>query len=107
MSNEHASEWLRNKDWSITDIDFVESVLAFTSTAKVLTNKSDEINQTFQLSFPDKKAEIVPHLTFQQFEEILHRNELFVDLHEMLTRYKGQGVCVNLCNRLLESQYDK
>ena len=31
----------------------------------------------------------------------------FVDLNEMLTRYKVQGVCVNLCHQLLESQYDK
>ena len=107
MSNENASEWLRNKGWSIQDIDFVESVLTFTSTAKALSNKLDEINQTFQLAFPDKKAEIGPNLTFQQFEEILHRNGLFVDLHEMLTKYKGQGICVNLCNQLLESQYDK
>jgi len=107
MSNENASEWLRNKGWSITDIDFVESVLTFTSTAKALSNKLDEINRTFQLSFPDKKTEIVPNLTFQQLEEILHRNGLFVDLNEMLTRYKVQGVCVNLCHQLLESQYDK
>ena len=106
MSNETACEWLRNKGLSITDIDFVESVLTFTSTAKALNNKLDEINQTFQMSFPDKKAEIVPNLTFQQFEETLHNNGLFVDLNEMLTRYKVQGVCVNLCNQLLESQYD-
>jgi len=107
MSNETACEWLRNKGFSITDIDFIESVLTFTSTAKALNNKLDKINQTFQMSFPDKKAEIVPNLTFQQFEEILHNNGLFVDLNEMLTRYKVQGVCVNLCNQLLESQLDK
>lgn len=107
MSNENTSEWLRNKGWSITDIDFVESVLTFTSTAKVLSNKLDEINRTFQMSFPDKKAEIVPNLTFQQLKEILHKNGLLVDLNEMLNRYKVQGICVNLCNQLLESQYDK
>lgn len=107
MSNENACEWLRNKGLSITDIDFVESVLTFTTTAKALNNKLNEINQTFQMSFPDKKAEIFPNLTFQQFEEILHNNGLFVDLNEMLTRYKVQGVCVNLCNQLLESQYNK
>lgn len=107
MSNETACEWLRNKGFSITDIDFVESVLTFTSTAKALNNKLDEINQMFQMSFPDKKAEIVPNLTFQQFEEILHNNGLFVDLNEMLIRYKVQGVCVNLCSQLLESQLDK
>mgnify|MGYP005606952737 FL=1 len=107
MSDETACEWLRNKGWSITDIDFVESVLTFTSTAKALSNKLDDINQTFQMSFPDKKAEIGPNLTFQQLEEILHNNGLFVDLHEMLNKYKGQGICVNLCHQLLESQYNK
>ena len=64
MSNENTSEWLTNKGWSTQDIDFVESVLTFTSTAKTLSNKLDEINQTFQLSFPGKKAEIVSNLTF-------------------------------------------
>ena len=103
MSNETACEWLRNKGFSITDIDFVESVLTFTSTARAFNDKLDEINQTFKISFPDKKAEIVPNLTFQQFDEILHNNGLFVDLNEMLIRYKVQGVCVNLCNQLLES----
>lgn len=107
MSNETACDWLRNEGFSITDIDFVESVLTFTSTAKALNNKLDEINQTFQMSFPDKKAEIVPNLTFQQFEEILHYNGLLVDVNEMLIRYKVQGVCVNLCNQLLKSQLDK
>ena len=107
MSNETACEWLRNKGFSITDIDFVESVLTFTSTAKSLPNKLNEINQTLKISFPDKEVEIVPHLTFQQLEEILHHNGLFVDLHEMLTKYKGQGICVNLCHQLLESQYNK
>ena len=107
MSNETACEWLRSKGVSITDIDFVESVLTFTSTAKVLNNKLDEINRTFQMSFPKKKAKIVPNLTFQQFEETLHNNGLFIDVNEMLTRYKVQGVCVNLCHQLLESQYDK
>ena len=53
----------------------------------------------------DKKAEIVPNLTFQKFEETLHNNGLFVDLNEMLTRYKVQGVCVNLCHQLLENHY--
>ncbi|MFS0781463.1 hypothetical protein [Bacillus sp. 1P06AnD] len=107
MSNVTAYEWLRNKGFSITDIDFVESVLTFTSTAKALNNKMVEINQTFQMSFPDKKAEIVPNLTFQQFDEILHNNGLFVDLNEMLIRYKVQGFCVNICNQLLENQMDQ
>ena len=107
MSDETASEWLRNKGFSITDIDFVESVLTFTSTAKALNNKLDEINQTLQMSFPNKKATIVPNLNYQEFEDILHNNGLFIDLTEMLIRYKMQGVCVNLCNQLLESQLDK
>ena len=55
---------------SNTDIDFIETVLTFTSTAKGLNNKLDEVNQTFQTSFPDKKAKIVPNLTFWQAEGI-------------------------------------
>ncbi|MDL4839255.1 hypothetical protein [Aquibacillus rhizosphaerae] len=104
MSNETVSEWLRSEGLSNTDIDFIETVLTFTSTAKGLNNKLDEINKAFQTSFPDKKAEIDPNLTFWQFEKILHDNGLLIDLNEMLIRYKAQGLCVYLCNELLESQ---
>ncbi len=107
MSKETAFEWLRNNGLSITDIDFIESILTFTSTAKNLNRKLNEINQKFQVSFPDNKAEIVPNLTFQQFEEILLDNGIFIDLNELLIRYKVQGVCVKLCNHLLESKLDK
>lgn len=107
MSNETTCKWLGNKGFSTRDIDFIESVLAFSSTAKVLNNKLDEINQTFQMSFPDKKTEIVSNLTFRRFAEILDDNGLIIDLEEMLIRYKSQGVCVNLCNQLLESRLDK
>lgn len=107
MKNETVSEWLRNKGLSNSDIDFIETILTFTSTAKRLGKKKDEINQRFQRSFPNKKAEINPNLTFYQFEEYLQDNGLFIDLHEMLVRCKAQGLCVDICNQLLESQLNK
>lgn len=107
MSNETVSEWLSINGVSTANIDFIETVLTFTSTAKRLNNKLDEINQTIQMSFPDKKTKIVPNLTFEQFEKILLDNGLFIDLNEMLIRYKNQGLCVELCNQLLESQLEK
>ncbi|WP_399630982.1 hypothetical protein [Sporosarcina sp. SG10008] len=107
MPNETVSEWLRNKGFSTSDIDFIETILTFTSTAKQLGNKLDEINQTFQRSFLDKKAEINPNLTFSQFEKYLQDNGLFIELNELLIRCKAQGLCVDICNQLLESQLTK
>jgi len=107
MPNETVSEWLRNKGLSNSDIDFIETILTFTSTAKRLSNKLVEINQRFQSLFPEKKAEINPNLTFWQFEKLLQDNGLFIDLNEILIRYKAQGLCVDLCNQLLESQLKK
>lgn len=107
MSNETVSEWLRNQGLSNTEIDFIETVLTFTSTAKVLNNKLNEINQALQMSFPDKEAKIVPNITFSQLEKMLLDNGLFIDLNEMLIRYKTQGLCVNLCNQLLGSALEK
>lgn len=80
MGNETAGDWLRNKGLSTTDIDFIETLLTFTSTAKELNNKLDEINKT------------------------LRDNGIGIDLIEMLTRYKEQGLCAGICNQLLESQ---
>ncbi|MBP3953077.1 hypothetical protein [Bacillus suaedae] len=107
MSNETVSEWLSHKGLSSTEIDFIDTVLTFTSTAIGLSNKLDEINQTLQVSFPDKKAKIVPNVTFGQFEKMLVDNGLFIDLNEMLIRYKTQGLCVDLCNQLLEIALEK
>jgi len=104
MGIEIASDWLRSKGLSNTDIDFVEMILTFTSTAKKLNNKLDEINKTLKTTFPEKNAKVNPNLTFSQFDKILRDNGIVIDLTEMLTRYKEQGLCVGLCDQLLESQ---
>ncbi len=104
MGIETAGEWLRNKGVSNTNIDFVETILTFTSTAKERDNKIDEINKMLKTTFPEKNAKVNPNLTFSQFDKILRDNGIVIDLSEMLTRYKEQGSCVGLCNQLLESQ---
>lgn len=107
MTHKTASEWLKDKGLSHMEIDFIETILTFTSTAKILDNKLTEINQTFHKSFPDKKAEIDPNLTFFQFENLLRDNKIFIDINDVLIRYKTQGLCVELCNQLLDSQLNK
>lgn len=104
IRTETAGEWLKNEGLSNSDIDFVETILTFTSTAKEQNNKSDKINRTFQACFPDKKAEIDPNLTLSQFDKILWNNGISIDVNETITRYKEQGSCTNLCNQLLENQ---
>ncbi|WOV84050.1 hypothetical protein PGH26_14440 [Sporosarcina jeotgali] len=107
MTHKTASEWLEDKGLSYTEIDFIETILTSTSTAKILGNKLTEINQTVYKSFPDKKAEIDPNLTFLQFESLLCDNGIFIDINEVLIRYKTQGFCVELCNQLLDGHLIK
>ncbi|KKE78686.1 hypothetical protein NSA56_16090 [Oceanobacillus caeni] len=106
MENETVSEWLGSKGLSNTDIDFIETILTFTSTAIVLESKTEDINKKFQATFPEKKAKIMPDLTYQQFEEILQDNGLSVNLSELLKRFSSQGICVELCEKLLRKQDD-
>ncbi len=103
MSNQTAGEWLRSQRLSITDIDFIETILVAISTAKEFKSKLDEVNLTVQKSFPDKKVEIDSNLTFWQFEKLLHDNEVYIDINELLIRYKKQGFCAELCKQLLDS----
>ncbi|MGG1684283.1 hypothetical protein [Pseudalkalibacillus sp. NRS-1564] len=103
MSNQTAGEWLRSQGLSITDIDFIETILVATSTAKGFKSKLDEVNLTVQKSFPDKKVEIDSNLTFWQFEKLLHDNEVYIDINELLIRYRKQGFCAELCKQLLDS----
>lgn len=102
MRIETAGDWLRNKGLSNTDIDFVETILTFTSTAKERNNKLDEINKTLKMTFPEKDAKVHSNLTFSQFDKILRDNGIIIDLTEMLIRYKEQGLCVGLCIQLLK-----
>ncbi|MEN1969715.1 hypothetical protein WMZ97_16755 [Lentibacillus sp. N15] len=104
MEIETASDWLKNKGLSNADIDFVETILTFTSTAKEKNNKLDEINITLHMSFPDKKAKIHPNITLSQLKKILQDNGIDVDVTEMLSRYREQGLCSDLCNQILEGQ---
>ncbi|WOV83010.1 hypothetical protein PGH26_08645 [Sporosarcina jeotgali] len=107
MTHKTASEWLGNQGLSHTEIDFIETILTYTSTAKMLGNKLTEINQTVHKSFPDKKVEIDPNLTFMQFESLLRKNGIFIDVNDLLNRYKTQGLCSELCNQLLYNQLKK
>lgn len=106
MENETVSEWLGSKGLSNTDIDFIETILTFTSTAILIGSKTEDINKNFQAIFPEKRAKIMPDLTYQQFEEILQDNGLSVNLSEILRRFRTQGICVELCEKLLRNQDD-
>lgn len=102
MTHKTASKWMGDKGLSHTEIDFIETILTSTSTAKIIGNKLTEINQTVHKSFPDKKIEIDPNLTFLQFESLLRDDGIFIDVNDVLIRYKTQGLCEELCSQLLD-----
>ncbi|GIN84441.1 hypothetical protein J6TS2_08270 [Heyndrickxia sporothermodurans] len=107
MTNETVNEWLKENGLSDTDIDFIETILTFTSTAKMLPPKTDEINNKFQTLFPGRKAKITPYLTYQQFEKVLQDNNLSIDSHDLLNRFRSQGMCAELCEELLNNNIIK
>jgi nitrate/nitrite-specific signal transduction histidine kinase len=45
--------------------------------------------------------EIRENLTLKDFEATLQERNFNVDVKELLTRYKNQGICEDLCNNLL------
>ncbi len=96
--------WLKTNDLSNAEIDFIETVLTFTSAVKVISSRKDEINKSFQINFPNKKAIIEPDLTYKKLEETLKENGINIDLSEMLTRFRKQGICSKLCKELLDSR---
>ena|SRR5690625_106908 len=103
MEIETTGDWLKHKGLSDADINFVETILTFTSTAKKKNNKLDEINKRLHTFFPDKKAKIAPTITLLQLNKVLQDNGIDVDVIEMLSRYREQGLCSNLCDQILES----
>ncbi|WP_312755925.1 hypothetical protein [Rummeliibacillus suwonensis] len=101
MGNETVTDWLAKNMISDENINFIETVLTFTSSVKMLAEKQTLINRNLQSLFPNKKAMIKPDLTYQQFTQILKDNDIEVNPVELLNKYRSQGVCVELCNELL------
>lgn len=101
MENGTVTDWLTKNKISDENINFIETVLTFTSSVKIIADKHDVINENLKTLFPSKKAKIKPDLTYQQFTQILKDNDIEVDPVELLNKYRSQGVCVDLCDELL------
>jgi len=101
METETVTDWLTKNKINDENINFIETVLTFTSSVKILVEKQDVINENLQSLFPSKKAMIKPDLTYQQFTQILKENDIEVNPVELLNKYRSQGVCVELCAEFL------
>jgi len=44
--------------------------------------------------------------TYQDFKNILNENKIFINLSELLSRYHSQGICKDLCEKLLKEYND-
>lgn len=102
MTNLTASEWLSDKNIDEENIHFIESLLTFTSTVKVATNKKDAINNSLKQEFPSKQFLISPDMSYLQFEKTLKDNNINVEANNVLEVYKNQGLCEPLCNEWLD-----
>ncbi|MGF2615300.1 hypothetical protein FZC84_09545 [Rossellomorea vietnamensis] len=101
MKNETVTDWLKKNEINDEDINFIETVLTFSSSLKTLPNKQDVINRSLQSSFPSKKVMMICNLTYQQFTQILEDNDIEIDPVQLLNHYRSQGICIELCEELL------
>jgi hypothetical protein len=44
--------------------------------------------------------------TYQDFKNVLNENKIFINLSELLSRYHSQGICKDLCEKLLKEYND-
>lgn len=101
MDNGTVTDWLTKNKINDENINFIETILTFTASVKILVDKQDIINENLQTLFPSKKVMIKPDLTYQQFTQILKDNDIEVNPVELLNKYRSQGVCVELCEEWL------
>lgn len=97
-----ASEWLISKKIEEENIDFIESLLTYTSAIKVATHKENVINSSLKQQFPSKQFLISPNMSYFQFEKTLKDNNIDVEANQLLEVYKNQGLCKSLCNEWLD-----
>lgn len=104
MENQTVTEWLVENKVSEEDINFIETVLTFTTSIKKLPDRQKMINERLQSLFPNKNAIIKSDLTYQQFVHILRENGIEANPGELLNKYYLQGVCVDLCDEWLNQK---
>lgn len=102
MRGQTVTEWLTDNKVNEESINFIETVLTFTSSVQLVTAKEEIINKKLQSFFPNKKAIIKPDLSYQDFTQILKDNDIKVDPDELLNKYRSQGICIELCDELLK-----
>ncbi|REJ20573.1 MAG: hypothetical protein C6W58_02450 [Bacillaceae bacterium] len=92
------------------DINFIETILTFASTLQNPVAESEEfnnkVNNKINSLFPERKVKINRKGTYLDFKNILNENKIFINLSELLSRYHSQGICKDLCEKLLKEYND-
>ncbi|MEJ9282014.1 hypothetical protein [Ureibacillus thermosphaericus] len=101
MQNQTVTDWLIENQLNYDQINFIETILTFTTMVKKQPNSKEKINESFQKQFPNKNAVLKPDLTYKEFTQILKDNSIEVNPIELLHRYRTQGICVNICDEWL------
>jgi len=106
VGNLTVSEWMKKIGLNEDDIHFIETILTFASTLQNPVTESEEftnkVNNKINSLFPERKVKINRNFTYQDFKNILNENKIFINLSELLNRYHSQGICQNLCEKLLK-----
>ncbi|MCP1189391.1 hypothetical protein NKR17_09945 [Priestia flexa] len=106
MADFTVSEWMKQNELTDNDINFIETILTFTSTLGSPIVKTEDVNNKINTLFPEKKVKITDNFTYKKFEEILHDNKISISLSELLNRYHSQGICKDHCEKLLKENND-
>jgi len=96
-----AAEWLQAQGLGLSDIDFIETILANQAVHEQGLLDEEQLMILMHQHFPHKIYRPSPKLTLHDFYKLLRDNDFNIDGREVLKRYKDLGFCVALCNRML------
>lgn len=75
-----ASEWLQAQGLSLSEIDFIETVLVNQSVFEQRGLNQTQLLALMSQHFPDKTYRIHLYLTLTDFTDLLHDNDIFIEI---------------------------
>ncbi|MFP7495387.1 hypothetical protein SFC66_16590 [Terribacillus saccharophilus] len=96
-----ASEWLQAQGLCLSDIDFIETVIANQAAHQQGFLNEKQLAELMHQHFPEKTYHASSQLSITDFNKLLQDNSIIIDGREIIRRYMIQGFCMALCNRML------
>lgn len=95
------SEWMRAQLIEDENIKFIETLILSSSSADSGQVSANILAEKINSEFPIKTVKLSDEITYEEFKNNILANKIQLDVRELIVRYSEQGLCKELCQKLI------